>query len=251
MAGDNRTTAFSREARRERQLETGAGGGARTLEETAESRSESRVEYLRRRLRSLLSLYVIVNASTPLDLVEQLLEVGVGAIQLREKRLPPQEQVPVARRLQALCAKKGALFVVNDFVDVALASGADGVHVGQGDEAAASARRRLGPDRILGVSTGSPEEAVKAAADGADYVGVGPIYPTKSKETRPPAGPSLVARVRAVTTLPIVGIAGIGPGRAAPVVAAGADGVAVISAVLDAPDPVEAATVLLAEVRRV
>lgn len=205
---------------------------------------------LRRRLRDVLSVYVIVSASTPLALVDELLAAGVGTIQLREKRLAPPEQVPIAKKLQALCRQKGALFVVNDFVDVAVAAGADGVHVGQEDEAAASARRRLGPQRIVGVSTHSPEEAIKAAADGADYIGVGPIYATQSKATRPPAGPELVARIRDVTPLPIVGIAGIGPGRAAPVIAAGADGVAVISAVLDAENPVEAAKSLLAEVAR-
>ena len=146
--------------------------------------------------------------------------------------------MPVARDLQALCQKKGALFVVNDFVDVALEAGADGVHVGQQDEAATSARLRLGPHKIIGVSAGLPEWAAKAEADGADYIGAGPVYATQSKATRPPEGPELIARVRQVTSLPIVGIAGIGPGKAAPVIEAGADGVAVISAVLDAPDPV-------------
>ena len=95
--------------------------------------------------------------STPLELVERLLETGVGTIQLREKILPPREQVPIAKELQALCREKGALFVVNDFVDVALDSGADGVHVGQQDEAATEARRRMGPDKIIGVSAGLPD----------------------------------------------------------------------------------------------
>src|SRR5690606_6618970 len=155
------------------------------------------------------------------------------------KALAPVDQVSAAQRLQGLCQKKGALFVVNDFVDVALASGADGVHVGQQDEAAGAARRRLGPERIIGVSAGSPAEAAQAAADGADYIGVGPIYSTKTKATRPPAGPQLVARIREATSLPLVGISGIAPGRAAPVIAAGADGVAVISAVLEAREPAE------------
>lgn len=210
----------------------------------------TRGEALRRRLRDLLSVYVIVNASTPLELVEQLLDAGVGTIQLREKELPPPEQAPVAKELQALCQEKGALFVVNDFVDVALDSGADGVHVGQEDEAAASARRRLGPEKIIGVSARTPEEARRATADGADYLGVGPVYTSKTKMVRAPGGPELIARMREATKLPIVGIAGIGPGNAGPVIAAGADGVAVISAVLDAPDPVEVARALLEEVAR-
>lgn len=209
-----------------------------------------RSEDLRGRLRDLLSVYVIVNAKTPLEMVERLLDAGVGTIQLREKHLPPKEQVPVARDLQALCQKKGALFVVNDFVDVALEAGADGVHVGQQDEAATSARLRLGPHKIIGVSAGLPEWAAKAEADGADYIGAGPVYATQSKATRPPEGPELIKRVKQVTSLPIVGIAGIGPGKAAPVIEAGADGVAVISAVLDAPDPVGVAKRLLEEVAR-
>ena len=123
----------------------------------AEAPAPIRGEELRRRLRDLLSVYVIVNASTPLELVEKLLDAGVGTIQLREKELPPADQVPIAKKLQALCQEKGALFVVNDFVDVALAANADGVHVGQEDETAASARRRLGSENIIGVSARTPD----------------------------------------------------------------------------------------------
>lgn len=212
------------------------------------SKLANRGEQLRGQLSHLLSVYVLVNASTPLDLVERLLKAGVGTIQLREKRLPPDDQVSIACQLQALCKAHGALFVVNDYVDVALAADADGVHVGQQDESASMARQKLGPEKILGVSASFPELAVKAAVDGADYLGVGPIYATESKATRAPQGPELIERMRQVTTLPIVGIAGIGPGRAAPVIQAGADGVAVISAVLDAPDPVAVAKSLLEEV---
>lgn len=239
------------ECQSEGRAERRSGDGAASESgDPAASRPETRGEELRRRLRDLLSVYVIVNASTPLDLIEQLLDAGVGTIQLREKELPPPDQVPIAKKLQALCQEKGALFVVNDFVDVALEAGADGVHVGQEDEAAASARQRLGPDKIIGVSAGIPEWAVKAEADGADYIGAGPVYGTQSKLTRPPEGPELIARVRKVTTLPLVGIAGIGPGKAAPVISAGADGVAVISAVLNAPNPVDVARILLEEVAR-
>lgn len=199
-------------------------------------------------LTERLSLYVIVDASTPLQVVEELLEAGVGTIQLREKQLSPADQIPIAKKLQALCRAKGALFVVNDFVEVAVAADADGVHVGQKDEATATARQKLSAEKIVGVSTGVPSEAVQAAEDGADYIGVGPIYATTTKATRPPAGPQLITRIRHATTLPMVGIAGITPGRAAPVIAAGADGVAVISAVLDDPNPALIAKTLLKEV---
>ncbi len=100
------------------------------------------------------------------------------------------------------------------------------------------------------MSARTPEEARRATADGADYLGVGPVYTSKTKMVRAPGGPELIARMREATKLPIVGIAGIGPGNAGPVIAAGADGVAVISAVLDAADPVEVARALLEEVAR-
>src|SRR5690606_41727814 len=103
---------------------------------------------------------------------------------------------------------------------------------------------------LIGVPSGLPEWAPEAEADGADYIGAEPVYPTQSKATRPPEGSELIKRVKQVTSLPIVGIAGIGPGKAAPVIEAGADGVAVISAVLDAPDPVGVAKRLLEEVAR-
>lgn len=203
----------------------------------------------KRRLEEQLALYLIVDAKTPLHLVEKLLDAGVGTIQLREKTLSPGLQVPVARQLLRLCRAKGALFLVNDHVDVALAVGADGVHIGQDDMPVSEARLLLGPDAVIGATARTPTDAQAAAAHGADYVGVGPIYESVTKPGRTPLGVEAVRRIREAISLPIVGISGIAPGRARPVVEAGAAGVAVISGVLRAEDPVQAANVLYEEVQ--
>ncbi len=197
-----------------------------------------------------LSLYVLVSGQTPPAVVEAILAEGVGAIQFREKRLPLPKQVQTASRFRELCREAGALFLVNDRVDLALAIGADGVHLGQEDLPADVARPLLGPDAIIGVTCETPEEARAAEAAGADYLGTGPVYATPSKaDAGEPYGPAVVERVSAATGLPVVGIGGIDTGRAAPVIAAGGCGVAVISAVVGATDPAAAARSLLAEVR--
>lgn len=200
-------------------------------------------------LEEWLALYVIVDGKTPLNLVEQLLDAGVGSIQLRDKKLSRGEQVHVARQLQNICRAKDALFIVNDHVDVALAVGADGVHIGQDDLPLREARLLLGPDALIGVTVKTVSEAKAAAAAGADYVGVGPIYHSLTKPGRAPLGPEAIVRIRESVSIPQVAISGIGPGRAAPVIEAGAAGVAVISSVLAADDPVKMAATLYEEVQ--
>ena len=141
------------------------------------------------------------------------------------------------------------LFIVNDRVDVALAVDADGVHVGQDDMPADLVRRLIGPDKVLGVSAATPAEAIKARADGADYLGVGAIYATNSKaDAGMPTGPALLKRIREVVDLPLVAIGGLNVHNAAEAVEFGADGVAVISAVVSAPDIRQATQVLKAVV---
>lgn len=201
-------------------------------------------------LSEQLALYVIMDGQTPLGLVRQLLDAGVRSIQLRDKQMSAGKQVRVARSLQDACRAQGALFFVNDHVDVALGIGADGVHIGQEDLPLAEARAVLGPDALIGVSVSTVSEAEAAAAGGANYIGVGPIYETQTKPGRTPLGTEVLTRIRAAVSIPQVAIAGIGPGRAAPVIEAGAAGVAVISAVLHAANPVQTATTLLEEVRR-
>jgi thiamine-phosphate pyrophosphorylase len=174
-------------------------------------------------------------------LLDAILRGGGRVIQLREKSMPLAELLPVAERLAGRCRAAGALFIVNDRADLALAAGADGLHVGQDDLPARRARALLRPGMILGVSTHDPEQARRAVADGADYVAVGSIFPTTTKAGFQLVGPELIRRVRPEVPVPLVGIGGITADNARAVLAAGADAVAVISALCAAPDP-EAAT---------
>ncbi len=202
-----------------------------------------------RPLADILPLYIIIDAATPEAVLQAALAGGATCIQFREKHLGSKPALTAAARLQAICRQADVPFLINDRVDWALALDADGVHLGQSDMPAASARRLLGPGKILGVSAHDPDEARAGEAAGADYLGVGAMYATHSKEVAAPIGPAGIARVRRSTALPLVGIGGIGPGRAAAVIEAGADGVAIISAVVGAPDPQAAAQVLAGEVR--
>lgn len=177
----------------------------------------------------------------PLGLLEQALKGGIDAFQLREKGenvLAGEELVQFARRCHALCREYGVPFLINDDVELAMRIGADGVHVGQDDLDGAEVRRIIGEGKILGVSVHSLEEAEQAVTDGADYVGMGPVYGTKTKkDANPPAG---TETIRAVTrlhpALPVIGIGGITPDNAGPVWQAGASGIAVISALAEAED---------------
>jgi thiamine-phosphate pyrophosphorylase len=192
------------------------------------------------------SLYVILDrtASGGRDL-EPLLEAviagGCRMVQLREKTWPSGRLLPLARRLRERCRRADVTFVVNDRVDLAVAVAADGVHLGQDDLPPVAARPLLRTGMILGRSTHSAEQARAAVEEGADYVAVGSMFPTATKPDFELVGPDLVRAVRPLVRIPLVGIGGITPDNAAQVIRAGADGVAVISAVGEAADP-EAAT---------
>lgn len=173
------------------------------------------------------------------DLTKMAVLNGARLIQLREKDWDTRRLVDTAAEMGRICRRYGALFVVNDRVDVAAASGADGVHIGQDDMNPIMARALLGPEKIIGVSAGNITEALAAVAAGADYLGVGPVYPTISKDCKYDAGgPELVAEINDKVSVPIVAIGGITPENTQPLIKAGADGVAVISAILGANDPV-------------
>ena len=175
------------------------------------------------------------------EIAELALRGGASIIQLRDKEASPRELLPEAEALAELCRLYGATFIINDRLDLALASGADGVHVGQ-DDLPAKAARRLLQGKLLGVSTHSLEQAVKAEEDGADYIGVGPIFPTATKETGYRSlGLEGLSRIREKVSVPILAIGGIDFENAPSVIAAGADGVAVISAVVGAKDIAQAA----------
>lgn len=184
--------------------------------------------------------------SDPVELARMALHGGARMVQLRRKKASGRALFEWAVRIQALCREHGAIFIVNDRVDIALAMHADGVHLGQEDLPAMAARRLLGPDAVIGVSASSMAEAMAAARDGADYIGLGQIFPTISKEKpNPPLGIEVVRAVKKATGLPIVAIGGIGPDNAVGVMDAGAAGIAVISAVAAAQDPAGATRELL------
>lgn len=194
-----------------------------------------------------LSLYVVTDehlsrGRPTAEIVRAAIRGGARAIQVRGKELPLREQAAIGRALRAITREAGVLFIVNDRADLALALDADGVHVGQDDLPADLARRVVGPDRLVGVSTATVEEAVPARDAGADYLGVGAIFSTATKfDAGAPTGPDLIRVIGAAVALPIVGIGGINRHNAAEVIAAGAAGVAVVSAVVAADDPEAAA----------
>jgi thiamine-phosphate pyrophosphorylase len=193
-----------------------------------------------------LSLIVITDPDcggrTIADVVRAALRAGAPSIQLRGKDQPAREQVELARALLAETRPAGALLWVNDRLDVALAAGADGVHLGQDDLPLAAARRIVPAGFLIGISAETPELARAAERDGASYVGTGPVHATGSKADAGEAvGCARIAEVAGAARIPVVGIGGIGAANAADVVRAGAAGVAVISAVMRAADP-EAAT---------
>jgi thiamine-phosphate pyrophosphorylase len=177
--------------------------------------------------------------STP-EVVAAAIEGGVDAVQVREKGRPAREQLAVARQLREPTREAGVTLLVNDRVDVALAAGADGVHLGDDDLPVAAAREQLGPDALIGRSVSTVDGAREAEAAGADYLGVGALFPTDSKDV-PEAdrdlGIGVVREIDAAVDVPFVGIGGVTPDNAPEVIAAGADGVAVISAIAGADDP--------------
>ncbi len=176
------------------------------------------------------------------DIVGEAVAGGVTCVQLREKRCDTRDFIDQARRLMALLEPAGIPLIINDRLDVALAVGAAGVHLGQKDMAIADARRLAGSRMIIGISAESLEDAVRAEAEGADYIGISPVFATATQaDAAPPLGIEGVRRIRAAVTLPLVGIGGISRDNAGAVIAAGADGVAVVSAIVAAKCPRSAA----------
>ncbi len=193
------------------------------------------------------SVYVITDrraaGDRPLtDVIREALAGGATVVQLREKAATTREIVQLARTLHTITRAAQVPLIVNDRLDIALAVGAEGVHVGQEDMPAPLARGLIGPDRILGVSAGTVAEARQAEDDGADYLGVGDVYGTPSKpDAGEPIGVQGLRKIAQAVSIPVVGIGGITADRAAAVIEAGAAGVAVISAVVGAPNPEAAA----------
>ncbi len=180
------------------------------------------------------------------ELAELAIAGGADTIQFRQKTGETIQMIRNAEQIQARCRRAGVSFIVNDRVDVAIASQADGVHLGQGDFPVPLARKLLGEGAIIGGSAGNVEEARKCFLEGADYIGFGPVYPTSSKEDAGPAsGLELLRQVVEKIPLPIIAIGGINKDNTLLVKESGAHGIAVISAVCCEKDPEEATRCLL------
>ncbi|HET7589065.1 MAG TPA: thiamine phosphate synthase [Solirubrobacterales bacterium] len=201
----------------------------------------------RERLRTA-RLYLCCDArphgEDPEPLLRAALNGGVDIVQLREKSLPQREVELSAQTFRRLCDTYSALFIVNDDPDLARACNADGVHVGQEDVAAAEAREALGPEAIIGLSTHSEEQIAAAAGQPVDYISVGPIWETPTKEGRPAVGLELIRHAAGAAAHPFFAIGGVDSSNAAQVLDAGARRICVVRAIRDAADPAAAAAEL-------
>lgn len=174
---------------------------------------------------------------------------GADGIQLREKCMPAREMIAIARDLARLCREGGAQLIVNDRVDIAIAADAGGVHLGQEDYPVSLARELLGPDRVIGASARTPEQAIEAMWMGADYIGAGPVFASDRKaDSGAPIGTEGLAAIVRAVEIPVIAIGGINAERVAEVMRAGAYGIAVIEAVTLHSDPAAAARALRAAI---
>jgi thiamine-phosphate pyrophosphorylase len=172
----------------------------------------------------------------PVELATIMLEAGARVFQLRLKDVCGRDFLKAAREIASLCQRAGAMLLVNDRIDIAILAGAAGVHLGQTDIPLRAARKLMGPDRIIGISTASVDQAAAAQSGGADYIGFGPMYPGGAKRIVTGQGLAILREVRAAVGIPIVAIGGITEEKVPELLAAGADAVAIISDVVHAPD---------------
>jgi len=188
------------------------------------------------------SVYLVTDRSMttrPMEeIVREAVTGGVGIVQLREKTASTRQFLSHASRIRDCLAEFNIPLIINDRLDIALAMNAAGVHVGQDDMPCRKARKIIGPTKIIGVSVSTPKEAIAAEREGADYLGISPIYATPTKTDTPPAvGLDGLKTIRTVTTLPLIGIGGLHAGNASDVIKAGANGIAVVSAIMTSSDP--------------
>jgi len=197
---------------------------------------------MRLKKRYNLTLYIITDSHLigEEDFEQKIKEVvsnGANVVQLREKNIPLTPFLKRAIRIRKIIPFKKSLFIVNDRVDIAVASQADGVHLGQEDFPLKDARKILGEDKIIGISTHSLKEAIEAEKEGADYIAIGPIFPTSTKANAGlPRGTEIISQIKEAVNIPVVAIGGINEGNVERVLRAGADGVAVISAIFKEKD---------------
>ena len=193
----------------------------------------------------ILTDIVLQNRFSHMELAKLAIRGGADTIQFRQKSGSTREMIQVARDVKQVCAESGVTFMVNDRVDVAIASEADGVHLGQDDFPIPLARELVGKGRIIGGSAATLEEARRCLSEGADYVGFGPVYPTTSKDDAGPvSGISVLKGVVETIPLPIIAIGGVSAENTVEVMQAGAHGIAVISAVCCREDPEQATRAL-------
>ena len=183
--------------------------------------------------------------------ITEALDNGMTCVQLREKHMGDEDFLSEAREVSALCKHYNVPFIINDNVDVAIACGADGIHVGQSDEAATQVRARVGSSMIVGVSTSSLEEAIKAEKDGADYVGVGAVFSTSTKADADYLSMDELRAICETVNIPTVAIGGIHAGNIQLLQGTGIDGVAVVSAIFGADDSAAATAQLRALAEKV
>jgi thiamine-phosphate pyrophosphorylase len=198
--------------------------------------------------RPISGLYFIadpahIKGASLADAVSQAVEGGASVVQLRVKD-GLRDMLSNAGRLREICHGAGALFIVNDSVELAVACGADGVHLGQDDMPLDKARGLIGPGKLIGISTHNIEQAMMAEQDGADYIGFGPIFATRTKDAGEPRGIGLLRQVRESVGIPVVAIGGINEYNAPQAIEAGADAVAVITAISEADDKRGQASIL-------
>lgn len=202
------------------------------------------------------TLYLVTDRDLALgrtldEVIQPAVRGGVTCVQLREKKSPAREFLELARMTRKSLDNLGIPLIINDRLDIALAAGADGVHLGQSDIPLEDARRILGKDWIIGISASSVRSAVEAERGGADYIGVSPVFSTPTKtDTSPALGLEGLREMRKAVSIPLVGIGGLNTGNAAEVIRSGADGIAVVSAVMSAPDPEQAARLIREEIRK-
>lgn len=188
----------------------------------------------------------LMSCKTIEESVEKGILGGCSVVQLREKNASSLELFQLAVRVKRITDKYDVPLIINDRLDICLAAGAAGVHLGQSDLPCAEARKILGADKIIGVSAATPEEAAKAQADGADYLGVGAVFTTSTKTNTRPVTAETIRGIRAAVTIPFVVIGGVNPQNITQLYGLGIDGAAVISAVISQPDITEAARIMRA-----
>ena len=185
------------------------------------------------------------------EVVKESLEGGVTFVQLREKKLDEEHFLEEAKDLKELCREYHVPFVINDNVEIAIEMDADGVHVGQSDMEAGDVRAKLGPDKIIGVSTQTVEQAILAEKHGADYLGVGAVFPTTSKDDAAEVSYDTLKAICEAVSIPVVAIGGITQGNVVKLAGSGIDGVAVISAIYAQKDIKKATADLKAAVEAI